>query len=134
MSTKLEEADRFQQAQGAQAVGVGGIFGGLEADLHMALGGEIVDLVGLGLLDDADQVGRVGHVAVMQDEARIGLVRVLIEMLDAAGVERRRAALDAVDHVALGQQQFGKIGAVLAGDAGDQGDFMFAHGALFVSR
>ena len=36
--------------------------------LHMALGGEVVDLVGLGLLDDADEVGRVGHVAIVQDE------------------------------------------------------------------
>ena len=30
------------------------------------------------------------------------------------------AALDAVDGVALVQQEFGQIGAVLAGDAGDE--------------
>ena len=32
--------------------------------------------------------------------------------------------------VALVEQQLSKIGAVLAGHASDQGDFMFAHGAL----
>ncbi len=63
----------------------------------MALGGKIVDLVGLGLLDDADQIGGIGQVAVMQNEPLILLVRILVEMVDAAGVEGRRAALDAVD-------------------------------------
>jgi hypothetical protein len=48
----------------------------------MALGREVVDLVGLHLLHDADQVGGIGHVAVMQDHARIGLVRILVEMVD----------------------------------------------------
>ena len=32
------------------------------------LGGEIVDFVGLRLLNDADEIGGVGHVAVVQDE------------------------------------------------------------------
>ena len=60
-------------------VGIGGVFRRLEATPHMALGGEIVDLVGLRLLHDADQVGRIGHVAVMQDEAQVLLVRILVE-------------------------------------------------------
>ncbi len=59
----------------------------------------------------------------MQDEARVVLVRVLIEMLDAAGVERRRAPFDAMHAIALGQQEFGEISAVPAGDAGDQSRF-----------
>ena len=52
----------------------------------------------------------------------VRLVRILVEVLDAAGVERRRAALDAVDVVALVEQQLGEIGAVLSGDAGDERD------------
>ena len=47
-------------------------------------------------------------------------VRVLVEVVDAVGVEQRSAALDAVHLVALFQQEFGQIGAVLAGDAGDE--------------
>ena len=88
----------------------------------MALGGEIVDLVRLRLLHDADQVGRIRHVAIVQDELLVRLVRILVEMLDAAGVERRGAALDAVDGVALVEQKLGEIGPVLSGHAGDEGN------------
>jgi hypothetical protein len=38
-----------------------------------------------------------------------------------AVLNERGAALDAVDLVALVQQEFGQIGAVLAGDSGDDG-------------
>ena len=37
------------------------------------------------------------------------------------GVERRGPADQAVDLVALAEQQFGEVGPVLAGDPGDQG-------------
>jgi hypothetical protein len=55
----------------------------------VALGREIVDLVRLALLHDADQIGRIRHVSVVQDEARILFVRILIDVLDAAGIEGR---------------------------------------------
>ena len=80
--------------------------GRLEADLHVALGGEIVDLVGLDLLHQADQVGRVRHVAVMQEERHVAVMRILIEMVDARGVERGRAALDAVHDIALASSRY----------------------------
>ena len=54
-----------------------------------------------------------------------GLVRILIEMIDPVGVEGRGPPLDAVNDVALVEQEFGEIGAVLAGDAGDERDFGF---------
>jgi hypothetical protein len=85
----------------------------------VALRGEVVDLVRPHLLDDADQVGGVGEVAVVQLERHLGLVRVAVQVVDAVGVEERRAALDAVHLVALVEQELGEIGAVLAGDAGD---------------
>ena len=87
----------------------------------MRLRGEVVDLLRARLLDDADQVGRVGHVAVVHEEAHALLVGVDVEVVDALGVEGARAALHAVDDVALLEQQLGEVGAVLAGDAGDQG-------------
>ena len=75
--------------------------GRLEGDRDVAHRREVVDLVRLHLLDDADQVGRIGEVAVVQDEALVVDVRVLVEVVDAVGVEERRAALDAVHFVAL---------------------------------
>ena len=41
-------------------------------------------------------------------------------MVDASGVERTAAPDDAMDFVALFQQKFGKVGAVLSGDTGDE--------------
>ena len=93
----------------------------------MALGTEVVDLIGLHLLDDALQVAAVREIAVMKGRARrlscaISLVGVLIEVIDAGGVEGGGAAFDAVNGVALLQEEFREIGAVLAGDPSDEGD------------
>jgi hypothetical protein len=92
----------------------------------VALRAEVVDLVGLGLLDDADQVRAVGQVAVVQHEVAVAQVRVLVDVVHPRGVEQARAPLDAVDHVALGQQELGQVGTVLAGDTGDQGCLLLA--------
>ena len=94
--------------------------GDLKRDLHVRLGGEIVDLVRLRLLHNADEIGRIGGIAVMHEERDARLVRIMVQVIDAPGIERRRTALDAVHDIALGEQEFGEIGAVLAGDAGDQ--------------
>jgi hypothetical protein len=93
----------------------------------MALGTQVVHLVGLHLLDDAGEVAGVSQVAIVQLEARVFHVRVLVDVVDPAGVERAGAPLDAVHDVALLQQQFRQIRAVLAGDA-TGGDLLDAHG------
>jgi hypothetical protein len=90
----------------------------------MALGTQVVDLVGLHLLDDAGQVAGVAQVAIVQLEAGIVNVRVLVDVVHPLGVERAGAALDAVHDVAFLQQQFSQVAAVLAGDAGNEGDFI----------
>ena len=64
--------------------------------------------------------GRVAMDHVMLDVTDVGDVQVLVDVHDAAGVERRRAADDAVDLVALLEQKLGEVRTVLAGDAGDQ--------------
>ena len=43
----------------------------------------------------------VGEIAVVQHQPRIGLVGVLVEVINAAGVEAAGPALDAVHHIAL---------------------------------
>ena len=71
----------------------------------MALGREVVDLGWLDLAQQAQQVGRVGHVAVVQEQARRRVVTVAVEVVDSLGVEQRGPALDPVDGVALLQEQ-----------------------------
>ena len=50
----------------------------------MALRRKVVDLIGLHLLDDADQVGGVGQVTVMRLSLTPFSVRVLVEMIPRA--------------------------------------------------
>ena len=89
----------------------------MEADGDVALGAEVVDLVGLDFFEDAAEAGAVAEVAVVEDHAGVGVVGVGVEVVDAVGVEGAGAADDAVDFVAFGEQELGEVGAVLAGDA-----------------
>ena len=84
---------------------------------------EIVDLIRLRFLHNADDIGRVGHIAVMQMEGNALLVRIMNQVVDALGIEGRRTALHAMDEVSLGQQKFREVSAVLPGRAGDEGHF-----------
>ena len=98
----------------------------------MALRRQIVDLVRLSFLHHADQVGGVGHIAEMQPQAWVAFMRVLIEAVDAAGVEGGRTPLDAVNPVTLAQQPFGQKGAVLAGNARNERGFRHRFNPLLV--
>jgi hypothetical protein len=117
---QAQDADGLQDAQGAQGVHVGRVLRRLEGDLHVGLRGQVVDLVRLDLLHDADEVGCIRQVSVVEEEAAALLVRVLIEVVDAVRVEEGGAALDAVDLVPLLQQELRQVGSVLPRDAGDQ--------------
>ena len=97
------DANGFQNAQGAHAVHVSGVFGALKADSHMALRTQVVDFVGLGFLHDAHQIAGVGQVAVVQLEVGTCGVRVLVDVVNPLGVKRASPALDAVHDVAFFQ-------------------------------
>lgn len=47
---------------------------------------------------------------------------------DPLDAEGRRASLDGMDFVVVGHQELCQIGAVMAGDAGDDGFFMLRLG------
>src|SRR5207247_2649478 len=114
-----ENANGFEQAQSTDTVGVDSVFRRFERDLYMRLRGEIINFIRLRFLHDADDVGRIRHIAVMQMEGNASLVRIANEMVDTGGVERGRTALDAMDHISSGQQECREVGAILPGSAGD---------------
>ena len=60
---QAQDADGFQQAQGAHAVDVGGVFRGFEGNRHVAHGPQVVNFIGLHRLNDADQVGGITQIA-----------------------------------------------------------------------
>lgn len=99
----------------------------------MALGTEVVDLIGLGFLNDAREVAGVAEVAIVQLEAGVLKMRVLEDMINTGGVEAGCTALDAVHDVAFFKQEFGQVRTVLACDAGNKGDFGVRNVHLFSS-
>lgn len=120
---QTQDANGFEDAQGAHAVHVGGVFRAFKAHRHMALGAKVINFIGLGLLNNAREVARIAQVAVVQIEPGVVRVRVLVDVVHPGGVEAGGAALDAVNDIAFFQQKFGQVRAILAGNAGNEGDF-----------
>ena len=129
-------ANGVEEAQHADAVGVGRVLRHLERHLHVRLRAQVVELVRPHLRDDLEAVGRVGEVAVVEDELARVDVRVLVQALDPARVERRRPPDHAVHLVPFAQQQLREVRAVLAGDARDERDLAraLALGAVGILR
>ena len=86
----------------------------------MALRCQIVNLVGLNLLNQADKITRIGQVSVMQRKVTIRSVGIFIKVINAGGIKRRSAPLDSMNLVAFGQEVLRKVGSILARNAGDQ--------------
>ena len=70
----------------------------------MGLGRQVVDFVRLHGLNDPDQVGGVGHVAIVQDQPAPLYMGVLIEVVNPVGVEQGGAPLDAMHLIPLLKQ------------------------------
>ena len=114
-------AHRLEQPERAHGVDVGGVFRHIERYPHVALSTEIVDLVRGDLFQDVSQRGAVGQVAVMERELETAVVRIMVNLIDAVGVEQASPANYPVDLIAFLEEKSGEIGPVLAGHAGDQG-------------
>ncbi len=127
LAVEAQHAHRLENAQGAKGIAIGGVFRRLEAHRHMALSTQVVDLIGLHLLDDPDQVGAVREVAVVQHQPRVAFVGILIEVIDPGGVEAAGPPLDAVHRIALLQQQLSQVAAVLTCNPCDESSLN--HGA-----
>ena len=119
-------ADGIDDAEHADGIDIGGELGGVETDLHVALGGEVVDLRGAHVGDDADDGHGVAEVGIVEVE-----VGAALEVGDALAVIDGGAADDAMDVIAFVEEEFGEVGAVLARDARDEGNVLFAHKIRF---
>jgi hypothetical protein len=118
----------FEEASGAKAGDVAGIFGHVEADADVALRGEMIQFVRSETVDEAENPFGARQIAVVKEEASVGLVGILIDVVDALSVEGTGAPDDAVDLVSLRKKKFSKVGTILSGDAGNKSAF---HGIEF---
>jgi hypothetical protein len=121
---QAQDAHRLEQTERTQTVSIGGVFGGLEAHLHMALSCEIVNLGRSHFLQEANEISCVGQITIMKKEACLLFMRIDIDVVDAGGVEGGRPAFDAVNYIAFFQKQSGQKGAILPRHSGNQRDLV----------
>ena len=62
----------------------------------MRHGTKIINLSGLDIRNDGDQVGGVAEITVVEKDLDSGLVAVSVDVIDTTSVEARRTADDAV--------------------------------------
>ena len=67
-----QDANGFEQPQRPKGVGIGGVFRRFKRNLHVALCSEVVDLRRLRFLDDANEICRIGHVAIVHQKRNFG--------------------------------------------------------------
>jgi len=113
-------AQGFEDTRGADAGDIAGVFGNVETHTHMALCAEMVDLVGLEVVDELYEIHAISEVAVMEKKPGAVDVGVGVDVVDAGGVESARAADDPMDLVAFVKKKVGEVAAVLACDACDE--------------
>lgn len=99
-----EVSQHFEQSQGANGDDFGRVLGLVERHLDVRLRAKVVHLVGLYERNGSVQRGAVEQVSVVQVQMCV-LVRVTVQMVYPTRVQRRRAAYESVDVVALRQQQ-----------------------------
>jgi hypothetical protein len=78
----------LRAAPSVQPHRAGGIFRCFK--LTHGSGRQIVDLIRLNLLDDANEVGGIRQVTVVHEKARLMFVRIDVQVVDTCGIERRR--------------------------------------------
>jgi hypothetical protein len=86
----------------------------------MALGPEVINLVGTERIEEPCDLGGVGQIAMVKQKSGSEHMRIVVEVVDPAGIERGGAADDAVNLVSLREKEFGEVGTVLSCDSGDQ--------------
>gem|GEM_PF-6665067 len=89
----------------------------------MRLGAEVINFLRLQLVKQLHHLHGIGQVAIVEVQLDPVDMRIAIKMVDAARIESRSAANDAMHFVTFVEQQLGEIRTVLARDAGDEGFF-----------
>ena len=115
--------DRLENANRADRRDVRRVLGDIEADAHVALRAEVINLIRPQFVEQFDQVDRIAEVAVVQEQMRRAHMRVLVEMVNAFGVERAGATDNPVHLVALGEKKLRQIRTVLPRDPRDERAF-----------
>ena len=86
----------------------------------MRLRTQVVDLVGLDLVDQPAQAGSIRQIAIVEAQRSSWFVRIRVDVIESVCIEGGCAADNPVNLIILREQEFRKIRAVLSGDAGNE--------------
>ena len=75
----------------------------------MTLCAQVVDFIGLNLLQYAREIARIRQIAVMQHEVSLPFVRVLVKVIDSLGVERRSTSLYSMNLITLLNEKLSEV-------------------------
>jgi hypothetical protein len=78
----------------------------------------MVNLIGTEMIKEFYQVCGIAQISVVEEEADTVEMGIAIEVVDARRIEGARTPDNPVDLIALGEEEFGKVGTVLASNAG----------------
>lgn len=120
LALRTGKADRIGQLRRDHRVDVA-VFSGALKQTATCFRAPGFDHVGLVLAQDACQVGGAGQIVTMQIQPWRRIAAIVVEAMDPLGDQQRGAALGAAHLSALFEQEFGETGAVLAGDACEEG-------------
>jgi hypothetical protein len=82
------------------------------------LAGQVVEFVGLGLHDNAAQMGRILEGPVMKEKSSIVNLRILNQMCYIAGEQVIRSVHQSMHLVTLCEKELAQIRTILSGDTG----------------
>ena len=116
----LAVSDCFEHSHRAHCIDIGRKQRHVKTDANVRLRGEVVDFVGLNRIDDVSQAAGVSQVSVVQSQLDAALMRILKQVIDPARRDRRGSSHNSVNFVALLQQEFRKLTAVLASDSSNE--------------
>ena len=85
----------------------------------MALRPEVVNFIGLDVIDEIGDLPRDGKVPIVQEEPGVWKMRVLVDVIDAVRIECACPTDEAMNLVAFLEEQFSQVASVLASDSCD---------------
>ena len=69
----------------------------------MTLSAEVINLIGLCLLDNSSQVRTITQITIVQNKVFILDMRILINMINTLSVKRRRSSFNTMNLIAFSQ-------------------------------
>jgi len=89
----------------------------------VALGPEVIDLIGSNVIDKMGDLFIIGKVAIVEKKACACIVGVSIDMVETGGIDGRCPPDDSMYFVAVMKKEFGEVRSVLPRDASYQSFF-----------